>query len=156
MNRSRAKRGIADSLMRDRRGAVAFEMLFVYGFMILTLLLPLADLARFGFQFVSAWGALRSFGEYLQYNPPPDATSTTTWASGLQKSVAGFTISNVQVLCGNTTNAVCDSSNVLMSPVKFYSYTTTVTLDPMELGSVLCGGTKKSCSFTLPYSERFQ
>jgi len=143
--------------MRDRRGAVAFEMLFVYGFIILTLLLPLADLATFGFRFISAYGALRSFGEYLQYNPPGDVTSTATWASGLQKSVSGYTISTPQVLCGNTdAGTACTSTNVLTSPVKYYSYSTTVTLTPMVLGSVLCPNGGGSCSFTLPYTERFQ
>jgi hypothetical protein len=146
------------SLFVDQRGAVAFEMPIVYLFLIMVLLLPLSDLAIFGFQYISAWQALRAFGEYLQYNQPPDVTSTTTWASGLQTSVAGYPINNVQVLCGDTSaGAACTSTNVTTLPAKYYSYTTTVTLTPMVLRSVLCTSSNANpCSFTLPYTERFQ
>ncbi len=145
------------SLLVDQRGAVAFEMPIVYLFLIMILLLPLADLAIFGFQFISAWEALRAFGEYLQYNQPPDVTSTSSWASGLPTSVAGYSINNVQVLCGDTSaGAACTSTNVTL-PAKYYSYTTTVTLTPMVLKSVLCTSSNTNpCSFTLPYTERFQ
>jgi hypothetical protein len=118
---------------------------------------PLADLAIAGFQFVSAWGALRAFGQYVQYYPPPDVTNTSSWTSTLPTTVAGYGISNVQVLCGDTNaGAVCSSSNVTL-PTKYYSYTTTVTLAPMVLRSVLCtSGNANPCLFTLSYSERFQ
>ncbi len=33
-------------------------------------LMPLADVAAAGFQFISAWSALRSFGQYVQYVQP--------------------------------------------------------------------------------------
>lgn len=146
------------SLLADQRGAVAFEMLFVFSFMLFGLLFPVADLAIAGFQFIAAWDALRAFGQYVQYNPPPDVTSTSSWVSGLQTSVAGYAISNVKVLCGDTSaGAACDSTNIKTSPAKYYSYTTTVTLTPMVLKSVLCtSGATNPCSFTLPYSERFQ
>ena len=48
------------SFIANQRGAVAFETVIVYAFMIIFLLLPLADLAIAGFQFVSA----RTSGEY--------------------------------------------------------------------------------------------
>jgi hypothetical protein len=145
------------SFVGDRRGAVAFEMILVYIFMVASLFMPLADTALATFQFNSAWAALRSFGQYLQYNPPPDVTSTSTWLSGLQTTVGGYTISNIQVLCGNTSaGAACTSANDTW-PTKYYSYTTTVTLKPIVLKSVLCtSGNANPCSFTLPYSERFQ
>jgi hypothetical protein len=145
------------SLLADQRGAVAFEMPIVYLFLIMSLLLPLSDLAVFGFKFISAWEALRAFGEYVQYNPPPDVTSASTWASGLPTSVAGYPINNVQVLCGDTSaGAACTSTNVAL-PTKYYSYATTVTLAPMVLRSVLCTSSNTNpCSFTLPYTERFQ
>jgi hypothetical protein len=145
-------------LLADQRGAVAFEMLFVFQFMVLGLLFPAADLAVASFQFISAREALRGFGEYVQYNPPPDVTSTSAWVSGLQTAVAGYTIGNVKVLCGNTGAGVaCTAANVPTSPTKYYSYTTTVTLAPMVLKSVLCtSGNANPCSFTLSYSERFQ
>ena len=146
------------SFIADQRGAVAFEMLLVYLFMFMALLLPLVDVALFGFQFVSAWGALRAFGQYIQYNRPPDVTSTSTWTSTLPSTVAGYPINNVQVLCGNTSaGAACTSTNVATSPTKYYSYTTTVTVAPMVLSSVLCTSSNTNhCSYTLPYSERFQ
>jgi hypothetical protein len=142
----------------SRRGAVAFETIIVYLFMVMSLLLPLADVAIAGFQFISAWGALRAFGQYTQYNPPPDVTNTSGWVSTLPPTVAGYPINNVQVLCGNTNaGAVCSSTNVTTSPTKYYSYTTTVTVSPMVLRAVLCtSGNTNPCSFTLPYSERFQ
>jgi hypothetical protein len=114
-------------------------MPIVYLFMMMSLLLPLADIAIAGFQFVSAWQALRAFGQSIQYNPPPDVTDTGVWKSTLPNTVAGYPISNLQV--------------VVDGPIKYFSYTTTVTISPMVLSSVLC---TSSCSFTLPYSERFQ
>jgi hypothetical protein len=147
------------SLITDRRGAVAFETLLVYSVMVMSVLLPLADMAAAGFQFISGWAALRSFGQYVQYNPPPDVTSTSTWLSGLQPTVGNYAISNIQVLCGNTTaGAACTSGNVSTSPVKYFSYTTTVTLAPMVLPkSAICTSSNANpCSFTLSYSERFQ
>jgi hypothetical protein len=144
-----------DSFIADQRGAVAFEMPIVYLFMMISLLLPLADVAIAGFQFISAWEALRAFGQYTQYHSPPDVTNTSGWTSTLPTTVAGYPISNVQVLCGDA-NAVCSSANVTL-PTKYYSYTTTVTLAPMVLSSVLCTSSNTNhCSFTLPYSERFQ
>ena len=145
-----------DSFMADQRGAVAFETLIVYLFMVTSLLLPLADVAAAGFQFISAWEALRAFGQYVQYHSPPDVTNTSGWTSTLPTTVAGYPISNVQVLCGDA-NAVCSSTNVTL-PTKYYSYTTTVTLSPFNfLKPVLCRSSNANpCSFTLPHSERFQ
>jgi hypothetical protein len=132
---------ISTALLSDQRGAVALEMPIVWLFMMMSLLLPLADLAIAGFQFVSAWGALRAFGQSIQYNPPPDVTNTSGWKSSvLAKADPRFPIINLQV--------------VVDGPIKYYSYTTTVTLSPMVLRSVLCNA--NPCSFTLPYSERFQ
>jgi hypothetical protein len=140
------------SFIADQRGAVAFEMPIVWLFMMMTLLLPLADLAIAGFQFVSAWGALRAFGQSIQYNTPPDVTNTSGWMSSvLAKADPRFPISNLQVICGDS-KLVCSGSNIA-SP-RYYSYTTTVTLSPMVLKSVLCKA--NPCSFTLPYSERFR
>ena len=50
------------SFITDQRGAVAFETIIVYFFMCFSLLLPLADVAIAGFQYISAWEALRAFG----------------------------------------------------------------------------------------------
>jgi hypothetical protein len=146
------------SFLADQRGSIAFETPIVYLFMLMTLLLPLSDLAIFGFKYISAWEALRAFGQYVQYNQPLDITSTSSWSSTLPATVAGYPINNVQVLCGNTSaGAACTSSNVATSPAKYYSYNTTVTVTPMVLKSVLCtSGNTNPCSFTLNYSERFQ
>jgi hypothetical protein len=146
-----------DSFLTDERGAVAFEMIIVYLFMVTSLLLPLSDLAAGGFQLISAWEALRAFGQYVQYNSPPDVTNISSWTSTLPTTVAGYPINNVQVLCGNTgAGAACTSTNINL-PTKYYSYTTTVTLAPRVLSSVLCtSGNANPCSFTLLYSERFQ
>jgi hypothetical protein len=141
--------------VRDRRGAVAFEMIFVYSFLLFSLLLPLADMAVAGFQFISAWQALRALGQSIQYSPPPDVTSTTSWSStATGKADSRYPISAIQVMCGDAKTP-CSAGN-LASP-KYYSYTTSLTLTPMVLKSVLCTSTGANpCTFTLPYSERFQ
>jgi len=141
------------SLIADQRGAVAFEMPFVYFFLITVLLLPLADLGIAFYQYASAWEALRAFGQSIQYSPPPDVTNTSSWATAaLAKADSRYPIPSIQVICGT---AVCASGNTV-SPM-YYSYSTTVTLNPMILRSVLCtSGNSNSCAFTLPYTERFQ
>jgi hypothetical protein len=135
----------------DQRGAVAFETIIVCLFMVTSLLLPLADIAIAGLRYLSAWEALRAFGQYVQYNNPPDPTSPATWASGLHKTISGYTIGNIQVMCGDA-NAVCSSGNITSTP-KYFAFSTTVTLAPIVLRSVLC---PSSCTYTLTYSERFQ
>ena len=141
--------------MGDRRGAVALEMPFVVLFLILSLLIPLADMSIAGFQYISAWGALRAFGQSIQYSPPPDVTSASSWtSSALAKAVPGYPINNFQLVCGDT-KATCSTTNT--AAPKYYSYTTTVTLAPMLLKSVLCtSGNANPCTYTLFYSERFQ
>jgi hypothetical protein len=140
------------TLLSDQRGAVAFETLIVWLFMMMSLLLPLADLAIASFQFVSAWGALRAFGQSIQYDPPLDVTNASGWTSSkLAKADPRFPIPNIRFVCGDA-NLDCSPSNIA-SP-KYYSYTTTVTLSPMVLKSVLCNA--DPCSFILSYSERFQ
>ena len=143
------------TLISDQRGAVAFEMPIVWLFMMISLLLPLTDVAAAGFQFVSAWGALRGFGQLIQYAPPPDVTNASAWASSaLAKADSRFPIPAIQLVCGNS-NSACSATNT--APPKYYSYSTTVTLAPMVLRSVLCtSGNANPCTFTLPYSERFQ
>jgi Flp pilus assembly protein TadG len=144
-----------NSFIADQRGAVAFEMLFVFAFMMLSLLLPLADVAIAGFKYVSAWEALRAFGQLIQYAPPPDVTNASSWASTARaKADPNFPIPSIQLICGDSQTA-CSAANTA-SP-KYYSYTTTVTLAPILLTSVLCtSGNANPCTFTLSYSERFQ
>src|SRR4029078_10834103 len=124
------------TLLSDQRGAVAFEMIIVYAFMMFSLFLPLADVAISGFQYISAWEALRAFGQYIQYNNPPDPANPGTWKSGLQTTVAGHTISNLQVMCGDA-GAVCSSGNVTLTP-KYFTFSTTITLAPGVLRPILC------------------
>src|SRR5258705_13329543 len=109
--RSGSRRSHKNSLIADHRGAVAFEAMIVYIFLVASLLMPLGDVAAAGFQFISAWTALRSFGQYIQYNNPPDPANPGTWKSALQTTVAGYTIGNIQVMCGS---AACNSGNVTL------------------------------------------
>jgi hypothetical protein len=139
----------------DQRGAVALETMIVYIFLVSFLLVPLADVAAAGFQFISAWSALRSFGQYVQYYNPLGPDGTVTWRPGLQTTVSGHTISNLQVKCGDA-GATCSPSNIA-SP-KYITFSTTITLAPIGARfpfwrSVLCPTT---CTYTLDYSERFQ
>jgi hypothetical protein len=140
------------SLLSDQRGAVAFEMLIVWFFLMMSLLLPLADVAIAGFRFISAWGALRSFGQSIQYDKP-DFTNASGWTSSkLAKADPRFPIQQFRLVCGDA-NLDCSSSNSA-SP-QYYSYATTVTLSPMVLSAVLCTSSNANkCSFTLSYSEQ--
>jgi hypothetical protein len=142
-----------DSFMADQRGGVAFELPSVYWFLFFCLLLPLADLAKAGIQYISAHAALRGFGQYIQYNNPPDPTNPGTWVSGLQTTVEGYTIGNIQVMCGDA-NTVCSSGNITSIP-KYFKFSTTLTLSPIFLTRALCPATPP-CTYTLRYSERFQ
>jgi hypothetical protein len=144
-----------DSFIADQRGAVAFEMIVIWLFLMFSLLLPLADVAIAGFQYISAHGALRAFGESIQYNTPPDVTNASSWEStALAKADPNFPISNFELVCGDSQVA-CSATN--LGPPQYYTYTTTLTLAPILLRSVLCtSGNANPCTFTLSYSERFK
>jgi hypothetical protein len=133
------------------------EMTIVSLFMMLLLLLPLADVATAGFKYISAWEALRGFGQSIQYSPPPDVTNASSWAtSAIAKADAGFPIPSIQLVCGDSSPPVACSATNTASP-KYYSYTTTVTFAPMLLRPLLCtSGNANPCTYTLAYSERFQ
>jgi hypothetical protein len=136
------------SLLSDQRGVVSLEMPAVVFFLMITLLLPLADLAIAGFQFNSAYQALRDIGQRTQYSTPDatDPNSITNWKSSLPTTVAGYTIS-AKVYCGDPgTEAPCAGATW----PKYYNFQTSFTLSPMVLGSVLCS----TC--TVNYSQRFQ
>lgn len=142
------------SFVADQRGAAALETLVVFMFLGVSLFLPLADLAAAGFRFVAAWEAMRAFGQRIQYDPPPDVTNWAAWKSALPTSVSGFPINNLQVVCSDSMGA-CAAGN--SGSPKHYTYTTTVTVAPLILNSVLCrSGNANPCSYTLPYAERFQ
>jgi hypothetical protein len=151
-----------NSFMADQRGAVAFELPIIYLFLGFSLLLPLADLAMAAFQYISARAALRGFGQLILYSgPPPDVTNASTWKStATAKADPRYPISNFQIICGES-GAVCSASNVYTATgiptAKYYVYSTTVTLSPLVLKSVLCtSGNANPCNFTPGYSERFQ
>ena len=137
-----------DSIIADQRGAVALEMPGVVFFLMISLLLPIADLAIAGFKFTFAYQALRNMGQRTQYSTPDatDSASISTWKSSLPTTVDGYPIS-VKVYCGDPgTEAPCAGTTW----PKYYTFTTNFTLSPMVLGSVLCS----TC--TVNYSERFQ
>lgn len=154
--RKRLVRG-KHNLIADQRGAVAFEMPFVYLFLIMLILLPLADLAVAGYKYISALAALRAFGQSILYSPPPDVTNASNWATAaLAKADTRYPIPSITLICGDS-NAVCAAGNSDPALAKYYVYSTTITLAPIVLTSVLCTSTTgNACSFTLSYSERFQ
>ncbi len=141
--------------IRDQRGAVAFEMLFVYSFLLFSLLLPLADVAMAGFKFISAWQSLRGFGQSIQYNPPADVTSASSWVTtATGKADSRYPISTINLICGD---AMPRAPQPIPHSPKYYSYSTTryFGADGVEVGVVHEQGSN-ACTFTLPYSERFQ
>jgi hypothetical protein len=137
------------TLIGDQRGAVAFEMPFVWGFLMLSLFLPLADLAIAGFRFISAHQALRDMGQLIQYSPPTDVTNISTWQSSLPATVGGYSVS-VQVYCGNPGTTPCTADAPGTISAKYYKLTTSFPLSPLVLGSLLCS----TCTVT--YSQPFQ
>ena|SRR5689334_24145676 len=142
----------AVSFSADERGAVAFELLIVYPFLLLGIMLPLTDLAVAGLQWISARQALHAFGQSILYSAPDDLGSTSSWftAANAKAAELDYPISNLQLVCGDG-GAACSSANTA-SP-KYYSFDTTVTLSPMVMSAVLCSN---SCTYTLSYSARFQ
>jgi hypothetical protein len=145
------------SFIANQRGVVALEMPAVVFFLMISLLLPLADLAITGFKFTFAYQALRNMGQLTQnmgqltrYYPPADVTSSasiTGWQNSLPKTVDGYLVS-AQVYCGDPgTPAPCASGTILP---KYYTFSTSFTLSPMVLGRFLCS----TC--TVKYSQRFQ
>src|SRR5580765_2436338 len=98
------------TLLLDQRGAVAFETLIVYLFMVTFLLLPLADVAIAGFQSISAWQSLRTFGQYLQYKQPSDVTNTSNWITTVHSRATAAGISDPVVVCGDNKTGCSDAS----------------------------------------------
>ena len=136
------------TLLSDQRGVVALEMPAVALFMMIGLLVPLADLAIAGLKFISAHQALRDMGQRTQYFMPDatDPNSITAWKSSLPTTVDGYPIST-KVYCGDPgTEAPCAGATW----PKYHLFSTSFTLSPMVLGSVLCS----TC--TVNYSQRFQ
>src|SRR5262249_37654205 len=136
------------SFLADQPGVVALEMPAVVLFMMIFLLLPLADLAIAGFRFISAHQALRDLGQRSQYSTPDatDSNSITSWKSSLPTTVDGYSIS-AKVYCGDPgTEAPCAGTTW----PKYYIFSTSFTLSPMVLGSVLCS----TCPVN--YSQRIQ
>jgi len=144
------------SLIADQRGAVSFEVPAVWYFLMLFVLLPVADVAVASLKFIAAKQALRNYGQYLQYNPPPDVTNLTSgnWLGTAESKKAfdgRFTIAGPQVLCNGNP---CTDPTVVP---KYYLFSTTVTLQPIITGMLLCTSTGNDpCTFTMSYSERFQ
>jgi hypothetical protein len=137
-------------------------MVIVWGFLLLFLMMPLADIAIAGFKFISAHQALRNMGQLTQYSPPTDVTSQTSidsWTSSLPATVGGYSIT-AQVYCGSPgTVAPCAADAAPPSPPspKYYKFSTSFSLTPLSpmvrglvSASVLCS----TCPVS--YSEPFQ
>jgi hypothetical protein len=137
------------SFIADRRGAASWEFVIVFPFLLLSIMLPLADVGIAGFQFISARQALRAFGQSIQYSPPDDFSNTASWeAAAVAKADPNYPIDGLEVLCGEAAEA-CSTDNTAVP--RYYSYSTTITLAPIVV-SALCNPT---CTYTLSYSERF-
>jgi hypothetical protein len=137
-------------LRRDQQGSSALETIFVFGFMMLVILIPAADLAVAGIQIIAAYEALRNLGERIQYSPPSDITNWSSWASSYS-TVGSYAIKNFHVVCGAVD---CDKDHT--DPPRYYTYQTTVTLSPYLLTALCPSGTSPPCDRTVTYSERFE
>lgn len=134
-------------LCADRRGAAALELSLIFSLLFTGMLLPIVDLGVAGAKYMSAVVALRNLGMYAQYHTPPDVSNTTGWT--LPSTNGGYTISTT-LMCGTSTCASTPSA----SP-KWFRFSTTITLSPLVLGSIMCAG-GSPCTHTIQYSERFQ
>ena len=119
------------TLLSDQRGAVAFEMPIVWLFLMMSLLLPLADLLSLAFSLYPRGGHCVNFGQYRSTRP--DVTNVVSLG---QRTHYGCGLSHQQSPSPLRRCTACSPSNSV-SP-KYYSYTTTVTLSPMVLRPVLC------------------
>ena len=138
--------GRRTSFLADQRGAVALEMPAVWLFMMMCLLLPLADLAIAGFQFISAHQALRDMGQRTQYSTPTLRPNSIT--VGKLATHDGRWLSDQ---CEGLLRRSRDRGPLRGATwPKYYIFQTSFTLSPMVLGSVLCS----TC--TVNYSQRFQ
>ena len=134
------------SLITDQRGAVAFEMPFIYAFSMLS------------FRCQSTWPQRVSSGfrvrgvarvrSSIQYDPPPDVTSAATWTS---TAPGRFQVSDFQFPADLRGHRSCVLRGEHREPQVLFLLTS--ALAPMILSSVLCS---PSCAYTLSYSERFQ
>jgi hypothetical protein len=148
----------AKNFAADRRGVVSFEIPIVFSLLMFSFLLPLADIAIAGFQYISAMQALRSFGQSILYSPPADLSDTSSWTTtAIAKADPQYPVSNFQLICGDS-NVACSAANSVGVVPKYYSFATTITLSPLLLKSVLCtsSNSNNACAFTLSYTERFQ
>jgi hypothetical protein len=161
---SRWLRSHKKSLIANQRGAVAFETVIVMALVLFPLFLSLADLATAGFQFLSGWQTLSSFGEYAQnyaQNNPPDYSNISAWTSNLQTSwtvngrTTGVNSTTLQVTCGDANPpSPCSQSN--NDPPRRFLYTTTVNLSLMWLGWAFSCSNNTPCPKTLQHSEPYQ
>ena len=102
----------------------------------MSLLLPLADVAVAGFQFISAWEALRAFGQSIQYDPPPDVTNASGWTSSkLAKADPRFPIQQFQLVCGDT-NACLLCKQQCFAQVLFIHDDRHLVADGVKIGVV--------------------
>jgi Flp pilus assembly protein TadG len=142
------------SFIANERGSAALETSIVILFLVSALLFPLVDLATAGFQFISAHQALRDMALRTQFSRPRDVTDAaiiSSWKSSLPTTVAGYSVS-VNIYCGNPGTVAPCAPDPLSGPPspKYYTFTTSFTLSPMALKSVLCS----TC--TVNYSQPFQ
>lgn len=143
------------ALSADQRGAVSLEMPVIFGFMMLTIFLPMADLAIVGFQYISAYQALRDVGQWAQYHTPPDVTiwNSGTWYSSLPTTAGGYSVSLTSVICGDA-GVDCSSGGASPPTPRYYVFQTSFQYSPLILATAL--GCKPTCTYTLTYSERFE
>ena len=90
-----------DSFSADQRGAISFEVLIVFTFLMFGLVLPLTDLAIAGFKFISAYQALRDMAQRTQFSPPDDVTTSagiTAWTNLLPTTVDGYSVSDLSFI----------------------------------------------------------
>jgi Flp pilus assembly protein TadG len=155
-------------LLADRRGVAAFEFVLIAAFLLLVLLLPIADVGVAALRYMQVRQAMRDLGALVQYpkNQPPDLTavSAATWT--LPKMVGTFSVTvgtgfptgenqiNVTVSCGTPTagaaaGPACTSADLSnASTPKYVWMGAVVILNPIVI-KTLTGG-------NIGYTERLQ
>ena len=123
--------------------------------MLMFLLLPLSDLAISGFKFISAWEALRAFGEYsstirrLTSPTQQDGQHTNNGCRLYHEQHPGPLRQYERRRCLHL------KQRYFAPQVLFLHDDCHLGADGVEVG-VMYQQQHQQCSFTLPYSERFQ
>jgi hypothetical protein len=156
-------------LLVDRDGAAAFEFIVIAAFLIIVLLLPIADVAVAALRYMQVRQEMRDLGALVQYNPPADLTKPGTAWTTLPTTAGTFSVTigtgfptsenqiNINVYCGTPPLtgvapdplSACKSADLsTTSTPKYVWMGAVVKLNPIVIKTITGGN--------VGYTERLQ